>query len=139
MTPPSAHQRYLADAVETVSPPRLLVMLYDRLLRDLVEARTALEGGDCEVANRALLHAQEIVVELMASLDPDQWEHAPQMERIYAFLLEELVQANTGKDVARVSGCAAVVQPLRDTWHEAALIVAQGAEGAPSWATSGSR
>ena len=37
--------RYVGDSIATASPARLLVMLYDRLVLDLVQADQARTGG----------------------------------------------------------------------------------------------
>ena len=45
-----AQQRYAAESVATASPARLLLMLFDRLVRDLVMAEQAVRDGDRAVA-----------------------------------------------------------------------------------------
>jgi flagellar protein FliS len=111
--------RYLADAVTTVSPGRLIVMLYDRLVLDLTRAETALRGGDRTRGADGLLHAQEILLELRASLDVTAWSGAPGLARLYSFLVTELIGANVRRDPDRVARCRALVEPLRDAWQEA--------------------
>jgi flagellar protein FliS len=122
--------RYLSHSVATASPARLLIMLYDRLVLDLGQAEEALLAGDREAAAGRLLHAQEIVLELHASLNVDVWDGAAGLASIYTFLLTELVQANVTRDVARVAACRGLVEPLRDAWREAALAHAVHAEAA---------
>lgn len=119
MTDPRA--RYLADSVATVGPQRLLTMLYDRLLVDLDHAVTAQRGGDPVGARRHLQHAQDIVAELVASLDVSAWDGGPRLLGLYSWLLRELVEASLAGDAARTDGCRAVVAPLRDAWHEASV------------------
>ena len=128
MTPNSLRNRYQDASVVTASPARLLVMLYERLCRDLVEAEAAIGRGDVEGASRALLHGQDIVTELQGSLDHDRWEHAGSLDRIYAFLLEELVRANVGKSLPMVASCRRIVEPLRDAWVQAVAASTAGAD-----------
>jgi len=111
--------RYLNDAVTTVSPAKLVTMLYDRLARDLATAHHALVTGSFDVASAQLLHAQEIVMELRSGLDPNAWEGGPGLASLYAFLLTELISANIKKDAAKVGECRRLVDPLRDAWHQA--------------------
>ena len=68
--------RYVQDAVSTASPATLLVMLYDRLVLDLLRAETALRDGKRDAANEQLAHAQDIISELANTLDVDVWEGA---------------------------------------------------------------
>jgi flagellar protein FliS len=124
MSTASLRARYMGDSVATASPHQLLVMLYDRLALDLERAEQALVDGDREQSHEQLTHAQEIVLELRASLDVDIWEGGPRLAALYAWLVGELIQANVKRDVRRVRDCRKVVEPLRDAWREAALSLA---------------
>jgi flagellar protein FliS len=112
--------RYLADSINTASPGRLLVMLYDRLVIDLVQGEEALRAGDRDQAADKITHAQEIILELRTTLDLDAWSGAPGLAGLYGFLLTELIGANVGRDANRVAACRALIEPLRDAWREAA-------------------
>jgi flagellar secretion chaperone FliS len=128
MSTASLRSRYLGDAVSTASPQRILVMLYDRLALDLERAQKAVAAGEREVANEQLQHAQEIVLELLTSLQVDAWEGGPRLAALYNWLIGELVQANVKLDTNRISSCRQVVEPPRDAWRQAAASLA----GAPS-------
>ena len=112
--------RYVGDSVSTASPGRLVTMLYDRLVRDLVAAEAALAAADLEGANNNLIHAQEIVWELAAGLDPTKWSGGPALAALYQFMLSELLDANVKKDAAKVTSVRGLVEPLADAWHQAA-------------------
>ena len=116
--------RYVGTSVDTASPARLVTMLYDRLVRDLTTAETALSGSDIESASNALIHAQEIVWELAAGLDPTKWSGGPALAALYQFMLAELLDANVKKDAAKVATVRELVEPLRDAWHQAAELAA---------------
>jgi flagellar protein FliS len=124
--------RYVGTSVDTASPARLVTMLYDRLVRDLTTAETALAGSDLEGANNALIHAQEIVWELAAGLDASRWSGGPALASLYQFMLAELLDANVKKDAAKVSSVRDLVEPLRDAWHQAADSVGTGALAVPA-------
>jgi flagellar protein FliS len=121
MTPQAAlRARYLSDSVTTASPARMLTMLYDRLVLDLTIGEQALLDRDRESASARLCHAQDIVHELRASLNPDLWSGGPGLAALYGHLLTELVQANVQCDAAKVAYVRSCVEPLRDAWHAAA-------------------
>ena len=124
MSTASLRARYMGDTVATASPQQLLVMLYDRLALDLQRAEEALVAGDRVVSHAQLLHAQEIVLELRASLNVEVWDGGPRLAALYAWVLGELIQANLKGDVRRVRDCRRVVEPLRDAWREAAASLA---------------
>jgi flagellar protein FliS len=120
MTNPTVlRARYLADAVTTASPGRLVVMLYDRLVLDLAHAEDAFRGGDRAAGAGRLLHAQEIVLELLSSLNVSAWAGGAGLARLYSFLVTELIGANVQADAVRVVACRQLVEPLRDAWAEA--------------------
>ncbi|MBN1091619.1 flagellar export chaperone FliS [Blastococcus sp. TML/M2B] len=116
--------RYLGDSVATASPQQLLVMLYDRLALDLQRAQEAVAAGNRTEAVEQLQHAQEIVLELLASLRVDVWEGGPRLAALYDWLIRELSQAAIRLDTNRIASCRQVVEPLRDAWSQAAASLA---------------
>ena len=116
----AVRNRYVQDAVSTVTPAKLVTMLYDALARDLQLAEQALIGADLQTAHQRLIHAQEIVLELQAGLDPAAWEGGPALMSLYSFVYRELIDANVRKDVAKVVSVHETIEPLRQAWHQAA-------------------
>lgn len=112
--------RYARESVITASPARLVTMLYDRLARDLDDAESAIGLADPQAAHQALRHAQDIVQELLVSLDVARWPGGERLERLYTWLVGQLVAANQTKDAALVVSCREIIEPLREAWHEAA-------------------
>ncbi len=119
----AARSRYASSSVATASPARLLVMLYERLVRDLVAAERALQDRHFARVNDELQHAQQIVLELRTSLDTSAWSGGPSLEALYTFLHAELVTANVEKSLPRVVACREIIEPLRDAWQQAAQSV----------------
>jgi flagellar protein FliS len=120
-TAPNMRQRYITDSVQTASPAKLLMMLFDRLVLDLGRGEQALLAGNRPEANAQLLHAQDIVTELHVSLDVDAWSGGAGLAALYTFVETELVNANIRGDAAKVTEVRGLIEPLRDTWREAAL------------------
>ncbi len=115
----AARARFADDALATASPAVLLTRLYDRLVLDLARAEQALRTGDRATANSQLQHAQDVVAELLSSLDVTVWDGGPGLAALYGFLLTEMVDANITADADRTAACRTLVEPLRDAWHEA--------------------
>jgi len=107
-----AYQRVQA---ETSSPGELIILLYDALLTNLRRGVAALEAGEPEVVNQALTRAQDITLELRASLDA-QTELAEQLMPLYTYVFRSLVLANVNKDAALVRELEAMITPMRDAW-----------------------
>lgn len=123
----NARNAYMNAAVTTANPQRLLIMLFDRLVLDLKRGIEAQREEKYDEASAQLLHAQEIVSELRASLKVDVWEGGPQLAAIYDWLFGELVKANVSRDVAVTEGCLPIVESLAETWRDAALSLAADA------------
>jgi flagellar protein FliS len=118
--------RYADDSVATASPTRLLVMLYDRLLLDLNRGEQAQRTGDRGAATATLGHAQEIVAELLSSLDQGAWDGGPRLAALYTWLLKDISGALVSGDADRTAACRQCVEPLRDAWTAAASETAAG-------------
>jgi len=123
MNPTMLRAAYVSNSIETMSPGRMIVALYERLALDLERAEQAILASDPATAHECLLHAQAIVTELHDALDVEAWPAARSLKDIYVFLLFELIASNVEKDSDRVAGCRSLVVPLRDAWNEAAGIV----------------
>ena len=115
-----ARAQYVADSVATAGPARLLTMLYDRLLLDLARAEKALTAGDRAAAAPFVGHAEEVVSELVSTLDEDAWDGGGQLMAIYTFVLKQLLHAGSTGDAVALGDCRALLEPLALAWHEAA-------------------
>jgi flagellar protein FliS len=115
-----AQARYVSDAAQTVTPARLLTMLYDRLVLDLSVAEAAMHRQEYEKIGERIGRAQEILLELHASLDLSVWPEGEALARLYLWMVGELSQALLRRQPARIADCRALVEPLRDAWHLAA-------------------
>jgi len=107
----------------------LLVMLFDRLVLDLARAEHAIGAGERSAWNCQLQHAQDILAELLSSLDQDAWDGGPGLAGLYAWMIAELTRANVGADAGKVAACRDMAQQLRDAWAEAATTAAPAATG----------
>jgi flagellar protein FliS len=116
----SAKNTYVRDSVQTMSPGRMIIALYDRAILDLDRAEAAIATTDIYGAHTALMHAQEIVDELYTTLDVKQWPAGEKLLSVYRTVAAELIAANVAKDAARVRTCRALLTPLREAWRDAA-------------------
>jgi flagellar protein FliS len=122
---------YNRDAVLSASPVRLLTMLYDRLVLDLTRGEVALSDQNWPVAWENLRHADQIVAELASSLKVDAWDGADGLLQLYTYVTDLIVTANIEREPEGVREAISLIEPLRDTWHEAAaMLPADGAEAA---------
>ena len=115
-----AGDAYQSQAVGTAGPLQLVLMLYDRALAAVARSEWALKNaelGSIELAHKELTRAQDIVTELMLSLDHDSGgEIAASLNAIYEFCLERLTQANLSKDPSSLPFVAKSLTDLREAW-----------------------
>jgi flagellar protein FliS len=111
------------DAILSATPVQLLTMLYDRLMLDLGRAEAAQLAGNWTVASENLIHAQAILSELTASLKTEAWGGADNLLGIYNYVSSALVTANVQRDVELTREGIRLLEPLRQSWHEAAALL----------------
>lgn len=112
-------RRFQTDGMQTVSPQRLVILLYERAVRDLTEARAAMVASDRETRHRTLLHAQEIIEELAYSVEVDIWPEGEHLVAIYDYVLGLLVKANIESDLVPLDEAAKLIGGLAASWREA--------------------
>jgi flagellar secretion chaperone FliS len=110
---------YQRIQAETSSPGQLILLLYDALLKNLKGAESALQRHDNEVAHSALMRSQDIVLELIASLDMNSGDIAKQLAPLYEYQYQRLLDANLHKDRRAVGEVVRLVTPLRQAWAHA--------------------
>lgn len=113
------YEQYRQQGVMTASPVELIVMLYDGCIKQMKLGVMAIENKDYSAANQALQKAQDILGELVTSLDMN-YELAATLLELYNFFLSELVEANMSKNTQRIAPVIEIMQDLRVTWAEAA-------------------
>jgi flagellar secretion chaperone FliS len=122
----SLRNRFVDVSATTASKPRLVVMLYERLERDIVEAINAFDRGSPSDAHAPLVHAQDIVQALSGALDVDAWSDGAQLQALYVYMLELLVRANVRKQAEPAQQCLTIVRPLLEAWRAALAASAGG-------------
>ena len=111
---------YQKIKIETATPEALILMLYDGALRFMAQAEAAFEENNIEKINNFLLRVQAIFTELQCSLDREKGgDIAANLERLYIFFNNQLVEANMKKDVNYLLAIKPMVQNLRDSWEVA--------------------
>ena len=119
---------YQQQAVATATPIQLLTMLYDRALVAIGRVQAVEDprsAAGIVTVNDELQLAQDIVTELQLTLDHEAGgEVAGNLDALYAFCIEQMVQANISKDLESLPTVATILTELRDTFEEAARMTA---------------
>jgi flagellar protein FliS len=129
---PALRGRFTQDGLATASGPRIIVMCFDRLDRDLGEAVTALGVHDTARAHDRLCHAQDLVHELLCMLDLEAWEHAVGLAAIYRYVMELLTRSNVTKREAEALEARRLLAELGDAFRQASIGLAAPIEHSPA-------
>lgn len=120
---------YKETKVKTAGQGQLIIMLYDEAVRQLNLAVEQLElnsekkdPGKIESISKCVTKAEEIITELMVSLDFEQGgEISHNLFSLYTWFNRELVEANISHDVKRMATVRDMLAALRNTWNEVAV------------------
>ncbi|HKI99387.1 MAG TPA: flagellar export chaperone FliS [bacterium] len=111
-------QAYKKAAVSTLDQRKLIVMLYDGAIKFLTLATDKMNRGDTYEAHRNLLRGKSIIAELLASLNVDAGgEIARNLQRLYTYMFNELIEANLNNDVERVGMVIGLLKELKVGWQ----------------------
>jgi flagellar protein FliS len=128
MTP---HDEYLVNEVMTATPQRLHLMLLDAAIRHCERIRQLWNAGLDEHAAEPLAKAQEIVSELIASLNYSQQpELAGRIASVYTFIFRAVVNAALKRDEKSLADALRVLEIERDTWREIVRLMVNKTESA---------
>ncbi|MCD6363809.1 MAG: flagellar export chaperone FliS [Synergistetes bacterium] len=114
-----AYEQYRQMQIQTAKPEQLLLMLYDGAINFLKKAKVAIEEKNIEEAHTSLIRAQDILAELMSSLNMDVGEIALNLFRLYEYMHYRLVEANVRKDIEPIDEVLGLFQGLKEAWEEA--------------------
>jgi flagellar protein FliS len=114
----STRSDYLYTEVMTATPQRLQLMLVEAALRSADQARQHWAEGRDDSACLALIRSQNILTELLATLNP----HAddPLQQRviaIYMFIYRSLIAANLEHSEDHLESALRVLETERETWQ----------------------
>jgi flagellar protein FliS len=93
-------------------------MLYDGAIKFLTHAIEKMNKGDVYESHTNLIKGKSIIAELLASLNMDNGgDIARNLQRLYAYMFNELIDANLNKDPQRVQGVVHLLKELRMAWQ----------------------
>jgi flagellar protein FliS len=112
---------YKEIQIKTANQIRLIVMLYDGAIRHVNLAIDAFAEGHrrYDAINAHIIAAQDILSELMASLDFEKGGVlAKNLFSLYSFMNRRLLDGNLKKDPAPLAEVKKMLGDLREAWDE---------------------
>jgi flagellar protein FliS len=111
------YESYKRMQVETASPGRLLLLLYEGALKNLRLAKAGIEQKNISQAHNSLIKAQNIVLQLNEDLNMEAGgEIAQNLRNLYLFIYQRMIDANVQKNAAMVQEAIDLLSKLKEGW-----------------------
>jgi len=111
------YQAYQNNAVNTASGGQLTLMLYNGCIKFINQAMKDMNEKNHEGKNKHIQKAQDIIQELMLTLDQDV-EISKQLLPLYEFIHYQLQQGNIKNEVHYLEEALEFITEFRNTWKE---------------------
>ena len=112
----------LETQLDSASPHKLVIMLYDGALVAIANAQRHMEHKEIAEKGKAISKAIDIIANgLQSSLDLENGgEIGTQLEALYEYMGQRLLHANLRNDVAALKEVSALLHELKSAWEKIA-------------------
>jgi flagellar secretion chaperone FliS len=115
----TAIQQYHRQSVLTAPPVKIVALLYEKVIRCLSLAEAGLADRHFDSVSRNIGQAQEIIGELLSALNYESGGTvARDLQRLYTFALENMMNANIERNSAMLAQVRRVLTTLHEAWDE---------------------
>ena len=112
-------QDYRRTSVVTADPKRLVLMCYEGVMDNLNLVKQKLIERDYEAKGRAFTKAQDIINELLCSLDFEKGGSiAKNLDSIYNYMLRRIIHADVNKDLSALNEVIGMLNELKTAWEK---------------------
>lgn len=126
----NGYNQYKENSIYTSTPEELTLMLYNGLVKFIMQARSAVEERNYQKTNEAIQRAQDIIAHFQTTLDA-KYEISEEFMKIYDFMYSRLLDANIKKDRDLLEEVLGLAKDLRDTWTQAMKLAKQPGKTQP--------
>ncbi len=111
-------QAYRETDIHSMTREKMIVLLYEKIVSDLEEAKAATERGDRVAMTKRINHSQRIISELRSALDHSiGGDISRNLDSLYDFMYHEHLEMMVDQEARHVDNCIRVVTPLLDAWR----------------------
>jgi flagellar protein FliS len=112
------YKNYREVEIETASGLRLVVMLYAGAIKFLNIAKEGIKSKKLDIANNNIIKAQDIISELMTSLNFEAGEIAHNLYSLYLYINRRLLESNIEKNSEIINEVLNLLNTLKGAWEE---------------------
>lgn len=117
----NAHSHYKENQILTASQGQLIVMLYEGAIKFLkLSLENITDKKKFDVVNNNLIKAQDIITELMLSLNFEAGDVANKLYSLYIYFNRRLIEANINKDPEPIKEVLKHLIELNESWVQIA-------------------
>ena len=139
-TTQKARKTYIESEVTTATPQKIQLLLIEAAIKNIHRVKHFWETSDREDAFHALTRVQDIVTEILCSLDmKNSPEIAQSLAAIYVFIFRKIVAVRGPEDMASLDDALKVLMAERQSWKEICEKFGSKAEAAKQSATFDSK
>lgn len=109
------------ESLYQMTSQELTRLLYEALEKNLIRASDAIHSGRLTDANLFLQRCNDILQRLGVGINYEAGIVADQLEHIYNYMAERIIEANYKKDITLIEEVKKLLKLISDAWHEADL------------------
>ena len=114
----SPYKNYIKQEVEGATKGKLVLLLYDGAIKFMRVSTKAVDDNNIPEAHNNIMKAQNIIYELMSTLNMEAGEISKNLMRLYDFMIWQLVEANKSKDKEKIESVIKLMSSLREAWKD---------------------
>lgn len=112
------YEQYKKSSIESISPGEVIIKLFEGCHKFLVTAKGEMVKGNKLEANKNIIKAEDILIELINSLD-FEYDISNQIYVMYNYMFMELVKITVSQDVENLERITKMVAEYHETWKKA--------------------
>ncbi|HCX64255.1 MAG TPA: flagellar export chaperone FliS [Eubacteriaceae bacterium] len=115
----NAGNAYKNNEVMTASSKKLVILLYEGVVKNLKLAKIYIEEQNIQKTNAVVGKAQDIIAELMSTLNFDEGgEIAGNLYALYEYMYRKTISANINKSSQELDEVIGYFEELKETWMQ---------------------
>jgi len=115
---PNPYHQYKLTQIQTAAQDKLLIMLLEGAIKFSNQGRIHITKSDYVKANESLKRAQDIVDELISSLNYEIGDIAVNLYKLYDYIKLILIEANVKKDPRKIDDALKLLNEIKEMWLE---------------------
>lgn len=110
---------FTESAIHQKSPQEITALLYEACISNLEEAIETINSKDYIIANKKLQNANDILHRLGAGLNYEAGIIADQLDMLYNYMADKVVEANLNKDTKPIEEVLKSLEEIAGAWNQA--------------------